>query len=38
MEQTNDFLSADKHTGEDIGMIKDGLDKVEFVRSKNYLS
>ena len=31
-------MSADKHTGEDIQSIKEGLDKVEFVRSKNYLS
>ena len=31
-------MSADKHTGEDIVMIKEGLQKVEFVRSENYLS
>lgn len=31
-------MSADKHTAEDITMIKNGLDKVEFVRSQNYLS
>lgn len=31
-------MSADKHTHEDILMIKTGLEKVEFVRSQNYLS
>jgi cell division protein FtsB len=31
-------MSADKHTAEDILMIKSGLEKVEFVRSQNYLA
>jgi uncharacterized protein YigA (DUF484 family) len=38
LDQAKDFLSADKHTCEDIIQIKEGLQKVEFVRSKNYLS
>ena len=29
---------ADKHTGADLNFIKDGLNKVEFIRTKNYLS
>jgi len=38
LDQAKDFLSAEKHFGEDITQIKEGLEKVEFVRSKNYLS
>lgn len=38
LDQAKDFLSADKHTSEDILQIKEGLQKVEYVRSKNYLS
>lgn len=38
LTQAQSFLSADKHFGEDITQIKEGLEKIEFVRSKNYLS
>ena len=31
-------MAADKYTGEDLDNIKTGLDKVEFVRSQNYLA
>jgi len=37
-DQSRDFLMADKHTGADLNFIKDGLNKVEFIRTKNYLS
>jgi hypothetical protein len=37
MEQANDFLIADEHTKEDINMLQIGINKVEFIRSKNYL-
>ena len=36
--QAKEFLMADKHTGTDLNFIKDGLNKVEFIRTKNYLS
>jgi len=31
-------MAADKYTREDIGSVKAGLEKVEFVRSQNYLN
>jgi len=31
-------LAADKYTKEDISTVKQGLEKVEFVRSQNYLN
>ena len=37
-EQAKDFLAADKYTKEDISTVKQGLEKVEFVRSQNYLN
>jgi hypothetical protein len=37
-EQAKDFLAADKYTHEDISTVKQGLEKVEFVRSQNYLN
>lgn len=36
--QAKEFLMADRHTGADLNYIKDGLNKVEFIRTKNYLS
>ena len=37
-EQARDFLAADKYTSEDLTVLKEGLDKVGFVRSDNYLT
>lgn len=36
--QAKEFLMADQHTGQDLNYIKEGLNKVEFIRTKNYLS
>lgn len=36
--QAKEFLMADRHTGNDLNYIKEGLNKVEFIRTKNYLS
>ena len=37
-EQAKDFMAADRYTKEDIGTVKTGLEKVELVRSQNYLN
>ena len=36
-EQSREFLVADKRVRDDIAFVESGLEKVEFVRNKNYL-
>ena len=37
-EQSRDFLQADSKFNEDVKFMEEGLKKVEFARSQNYLS